>query len=107
MSEAINMEENKTVDNTVIEDESLPFAYAEVVRLMKDNLDSDKMIRERVKVEMNRFLGQILKDVCKQLNEYPYTTVDYEMLKECLYPYQNKNLRQPEHHCNHFRSLLY
>ena len=89
MSEAINMEENKTVDNTVIEDESLPFAYAEVVRLMKDNLDSDKMIRERVKVEMNRFLGQILKDVCKQLNEYPYTTVDYEMLKECLYPYQN------------------
>lgn len=89
MSEAMNIEENKNVDNTVIEDESLPFAYAEVVRLMKDNLDSDKMIRERVKVEMNRFLGQILKDVCKQLNEYPYTTVDYEMLKECLYPYQN------------------
>ena len=31
-----------------IEDEGLPFAKAEVVRLMKKNLDKDKMIRERV-----------------------------------------------------------
>ena len=34
----------------------LPFAYAEVVKLMKRELDDDKMIRERVKVEMNKFL---------------------------------------------------
>ena len=67
----------------------LPFAYAEVVRLMKKELDDDKMIRERVKVEMNKFLGDILKNVCKQLNEYPYTTIDYEMFKECTYPYTN------------------
>lgn len=71
------------------EDEYLPFAKAEVVRLMKENLDSDKIIRERVKVEMNKFLGQVLKDICKQLNEYPYTSVEYDMLKEVLYPYQN------------------
>ena len=64
------------------EEEELPFAKAEVVRLMKQNLDSDKMIRERVKVEMNKFLGDILKQVCEQLNEYPYTTIEYEMLKE-------------------------
>ena len=67
----------------------LPFAKAEVVRLMKQNLDSDKMIRERVKVEMNKFLGDILKQVCEQLNEYPYTTIEYEMLKESTYPYTN------------------
>ena len=71
------------------DDESLPFAKAEVVRLMKQNLDSDKMIRERVKVEMNKFLGEVLKNVCKQLNEYPYTTIEYEMLKESTYPYTN------------------
>jgi hypothetical protein len=71
------------------EEESLPFAKAEVVRLMKQNLDSDKMIRERVKVEMNRFLGDVLKNVCNQLNEYPYTTIEYEMLKESTYPYTN------------------
>ena len=71
------------------EDEYLPFAKAEVVRLMKQNLDDDKMIRERVKVEMNKFLGDILKQVCEQLNEYPYTTIEYEMLKESTYPYTN------------------
>lgn len=71
------------------EDEGLPFAKAEVVRLMKQNLDSDKMIRERVKVEMNRFLGDVLEKVCQQLNEYPYTTIEYEMLKESIYPYKN------------------
>ena len=71
------------------EEEKLPFAKAEVVRLMKENLDDDKMIRERVKVEMNKFLGDILKQVCEQLNEYPYTTIEYEMLKESTYPYTN------------------
>ena len=71
------------------DDEKLPFAKAEVVRLMKENLDDDKMIRERVKVEMNKFLGEVLKNVCKQLNEYPYTTIEYEMLKESIYPYTN------------------
>ena len=71
------------------EDIVLPFARAEVIRLMKDNLDDDKIIRERVKVEMNKFLGDILKQVCQQLNEYPYASVEYEMLKEVLYPYKN------------------
>ena len=71
------------------DDEKLPFAKAEVVRLMKEHLDDDKMIRERVKVEMNKFLGDVLVNVCKQLNEYPYSTVEYEMLKESTYPYTN------------------
>lgn len=86
MNEDIKFAESPLQEN---DDESLPFAKAEVVRLMKENLDSDKMIRERVKVEMNKFLGQILKNVCEQLNTYPYTTVEYDMLKEVLYPYQN------------------
>ena len=60
---------------------------------MKENLDDDKMIRERVKVEMNKFLGDVLKNVCKQLNEYPYTTIEYEMLKESTYPYTNTDLK--------------
>lgn len=38
---------------------------------------------------MNKFLGDILKQVCEQLNEYPYTTIEYEMLKESTYPYTN------------------
>ncbi|MBR4448150.1 hypothetical protein [Methanobrevibacter sp.] len=87
------MSEEEMIDETSEfieeEDEKLPFAKAEVVRLMKENLDDDKMIRERVKVEMNKFLGEVLKNVCKQLNDYPYTTIEYEMLKESTYPYTN------------------
>ena len=82
-------EEINNVEIEEEEDEYLPFAKAEVVRLMKQNLDDDKMIRERVKVEMNKFLGDILKQVCEQLNDYPYTTIEYEMLKESTYPYTN------------------
>jgi hypothetical protein len=90
---AIESEESLSEDEEEVqgeeEDEGLPFAKAEVVRLMKQNLDSDKMIRERVKVEMNKFLGEVLEKVCEQLNEYPYTTIEYEMLKESIYPYKN------------------
>ncbi|MEE1335406.1 hypothetical protein [Methanobrevibacter sp.] len=88
MAEEENFDETEAVLEEDI-DEKLPFAKAEVVRLMKENLDDDKMIRERVKVEMNIFLGEVLKNVCKQLNEYPYTTIEYEMLKESIYPYTN------------------
>lgn len=84
-------EESEELEEGAVEDEGedLPFAKAEVVRLMKKNLDKDKMIRERVKVEMNKFLGEVLERVCEQLNEYPYTTIEYEMLKESIYPYTN------------------
>ena len=92
------MSEEKKIDETLKktdEKEKLPFAKNEVVKLMKRNLDSDKMIKERVKVEMNKFLYSILVNVCEQLNKYPYTTIDYEMLKECIYPYTNiKNINQ-------------
>ena len=90
--ESFFMAEEEFNEEEILEEEEvddLPFAKAEVVRLMKQNLDSDKMIRERVKVEMNKFLGDILKQVCEQLNEYPYTTIEYEMLKESTYPYTN------------------
>ena len=69
--------------------EILPFAKAELVRLMKMNLDDDKMIRERVKVEMNRFLYHILQEVCFEMNKQPYTTIEYEMFEEAIYPYTN------------------
>ena len=89
------MSEEEMIEEFDEEDEEkLPFAKAEVVRLMKENLDDDKMIRERVKVEMNKFLGEVLKNVCKQLNDYPYTTIEYEMLKESSISYGcTKNLK--------------
>ena len=75
--------------NEAVESEKLPFAKNEIYRLVRDTLDDDKMIRDQVKVEMNRFLYSILVNVCRRLNEYPYTTIEHEMLKECIYPYTN------------------
>ena len=69
--------------------QNLPFAKSELVRLMKMNLDDDKMIRERVKVEMDLFLYHILKEVCFEMNKHPYATIEYEMLEEAIYPYTN------------------
>ena len=90
-----NDQSNKDIKEKENEKEDLPFARAEILRLMKDNLSDDKQIRERVKVEMNKFLYSILADVCKELDKYPYTTIDYEMLRECIYPYTNiKNINQ-------------
>ena len=83
----LNDESNQ--NNDEFEMEFLTFAKAELVRLMKMNLDSDKMIRERVKVEMNKFLYEVLKEVCYELNKYPYTTIEYEMFEEAVYPYTN------------------
>ena len=90
-----NDQSYKDIKEKENEKEDLPFARAEILRLMKDNLSEDKQIRERVKVEMNKFLYSILADVCKELDKYPYTTIDYEMLRECIYPYTNiKNINQ-------------
>ena len=71
------------------QEEKLPFAKAEIIRLMKGNLSEDRQIKERVKVEMNNFLYGIIVDVCRELEKYPYATIDYEMFKECIYPYTN------------------
>lgn len=78
-----------------MEDKML-FAKAEVTRLMKDHLGKDKMVSERVKVEMNVFLSDILKEVCAELDKYPYTVIDYSMLKECIQPYTDKDKLREE-----------
>ena len=71
------------------EEEMIEETSEEYIEEDDEKLPFDKMIRERVKVEMNKFLGDVLKNVCKQLNDYPYTTIEYEMLKESTYPYTN------------------
>ena len=51
-TEVEDVEVDKTEANTEEymdeNEEKLPFAKAEVVRLMKENLDDDKMIREKM-----------------------------------------------------------
>ena len=77
-------------------DEKLPFAKGEVVRLMKQNLDSDKMIQEQVKVNMNKFLYDILVNVCTKLNNEPYTVLDMNMFERSIIQYTKSNRVEAE-----------
>lgn len=69
-------------------EENLPFAKAEVVRLMKELLPKNRWITDKVKTETNLFLYKILKETCDKLAREPYATINYAMLKEALMPYE-------------------
>jgi histone H3/H4 len=86
-------ESNEDVDNQEDEieeeDESLPFPKATVVRLMRKSLDSHKQIKGIVKIEMNIFIGKIIEIVCKKMNAFDYSYVDYGMFKQAIETYEN------------------
>lgn len=76
-------------DETLEDDEKLPFPNARVVRLMRENLDPNKQIKSIVKKEMNLFLGSIVKTVCKKMNDFEYSYVDYGMFKQAIETFEN------------------
>lgn len=90
-----NVEDPKTqpkIEEEEISEEELqklPFANAEIVRIMKQNLTQDKMIRKEVKIGMNKFLAKIVEKVCQRLDKYPYVMMEHSMLKEAVRPYEN------------------
>jgi hypothetical protein len=86
-AEKLGMEAEEDVSEE--EMQKLPFANAEIVRLMKQNLTPDKMIRKEVKVAMNKFLSKTLGKVCERLDKYPYVMMEYSMFKEAVRPYEN------------------
>ncbi len=74
------------------------FAMAPVVRIMRDELDSDKMIRSRVKVEMNLWLEKICRKVTKKINESEYTMVGLDDFKTAIEPYEMVDDVEEERH---------
>ncbi len=78
------------------EDESLPFPNARVVAVMKKYLSKDKMIRSEVKKAMNRFLEEVVADICKRMDEYPYAMIDYWMFEKAIEPYKRLDYIEKE-----------
>jgi hypothetical protein len=66
--------EAKPVKKTASEQEKVVIAFPEaaVVRVMKRNLDKEKMLKKEVKVGMNKWLEGICAKVAKNMNEFPY-----------------------------------
>jgi histone H3/H4 len=50
----------------------LAFPEAAVVRVMKKNLDKEKMIKKEVKIAMNKWLEEMCSQVTKSMNRFPY-----------------------------------
>lgn len=105
--EAEDIEEQKE-ELKDIETENLPLPNATIVRLMKDNLSEGKMIKKEVKVGMNQFLGEVLKDVSRKLDEYPYATIDYSMFREAIKPFkQAKEIQKEKERVNtHLNAII-
>jgi len=61
---------------------------APIVRIMKSELDRDKMIRRRVKEEMNLWLEKLCKRVAKRMNQSEYTVVEIADLRTAIEPYE-------------------
>ena len=64
--------------------EELPFPMAPIVRLMKKNLDKDKLIKKSVKEGMNKWLAEICEKVTKKMNATPYASVDLNTFKDAI-----------------------
>jgi len=89
--EAKKVEEmNEPIEEEVDEEKSnLPFPMAPIVRVMKANLDSHKLIRKQVKEQMNLWLAKICTEVSKEMNVSPYPTVDVPLFKQAIQKYEN------------------
>jgi len=69
--------------------EELPFPMAPIVRLMRKNLDKDKLIKKRVKEAMNKWLAEMCEKVTKNMNKKPYASVDFNTFKEAIKIYND------------------
>ena len=70
------------------EKETLVFPNAVIVRELRKYIDRDKIIKKEVKIAVNKFLEEVLADIAKRMNEFPYATVDYRMFQEAIRPYK-------------------
>jgi len=62
---------------------------APIVRVMKSNLDTHKLIRKQVKEQMNLWLAKICSEVSKEMNISPYPTVDVPLFRQAIQKYEN------------------
>jgi len=84
------VKEEETVEEVSEEEaEKLPFPTAAVVRLMKKNLDSEKMIKKEVKIAMNKWLGSLCEKVSKDMNRFPYVTMHLNEFREAKRVYED------------------
>ncbi|MBL7206738.1 MAG: hypothetical protein ISS36_04030 [Candidatus Aenigmarchaeota archaeon] len=84
--------------------EKLPFPEAAVVRIMKRNMDGEKMIRKEVKIAMNKWLGDICANISKEMDKFPYVMMNLNEFKEGIKVFEDLERfdREKERILSHF-----
>lgn len=90
--------EEEEVDVRTDEEKKLNLAFPEaaVVRVMKRNLDNDKMIRKEVKIQMNRWLEKMCAQVSKNMNKFPYIMMNLNEFYQGIKIYESLEEFQKE-----------
>lgn len=64
--------DEEEISDEEAEKQGLPFPMAPIVRIMKANMDKEKMIKKDVKIAMNKWLGRLCAETAKEMNKIPY-----------------------------------
>jgi hypothetical protein len=77
-------------EEEISEEEAAKFVFAmsPIVRVMKEELDKDKIIRRRVKEEMNLWLESLCRKIAKRMNQSEYTVIELDDFKTAIEPYE-------------------
>ena len=80
------------------EEEKLPFPNARVVKIVRENLQNEHIIKREVKVAANELLGEILADISKSMDSQPYSTLSIEHFNMAARKYREVALQQKRLH---------
>ncbi len=78
------------------EEEKLPFPNAAIVRIMKSQMDGEKMLKKEVKLAMNRWLGNLCASVSKEMNRFPYVMMHLHEFQKATEMYTSMENFQKE-----------
>ncbi len=74
----------------------LPYPTAAIMRILKANMDGEKMVKKEVKVALNKWLGEVTAQVAKEMNKFPYVMLHMHEFKKAVEPYENLEKFQEE-----------
>jgi len=93
MAEPENTEQKVTEEEEISEEEAakqgLPFPMAPIVRIMKSQMDKEKMIKKDVKIAMNKWLGNLCADASKEMNKIPYVMMHLHEFEKATEKYRD------------------
>ncbi|MBI4176431.1 MAG: NFYB/HAP3 family transcription factor subunit, partial [Candidatus Aenigmarchaeota archaeon] len=81
--------EEEKEDAELEQKERLAFPVAAVVRVMRKNLDREKIIKKEVKIAMNKWLEKACTKVAREMNKIPYVTMSLNEFKEGIRVYED------------------